>query len=175
MNNEMNSYTEYPGNDCIERDQLIYDVLLDNHYFMIESSRDLDNKAINILGFVGIILGLVLLIVTSGIKKSMTNWETYLFILSLLSLAITLLFCINSLWLRDRSIGFNSKNFMTEYVEKFETREYILGRLSRQLAKSNDINCSVANKKSRSLRYSFLTFFTAIVFTFIFIVYYLLY
>lgn len=175
MNNDANeSNGKSKQEDSIERDILIYNIFLDAYQSEWQRFRDVDNKASNIVGFVGVIFGLMLVVATSNLKEAITYWEFISFSVSSILFLITFSFGLCSLYLRPLVILPGLNNFRHEYVEKYISREYILGGLITKLADATKQNHKTINNKAKHLEYSFLTFGAAIVFTVTFILDYFL-
>ena len=155
--------------DSLERDILIYEIFFNAYNSEWQRFRDIDNKASNIVGFVGVIFGLMLVVATSSLKNTITCLEFIWFFCSTIFFLLTFVFSLYALYLRELEVLPGLNGIMPHYVEKYIDREYILSRLTRKLANAIKHNHNKINDKTKYLEYSFLTFGTAITFIVFFI------
>lgn len=112
-----------PNNNGIisERDRLIYDIAIDKYKFEWERFAQIENKATTTFGFIGVIFSLE---ITTGLYildnaqngYILNQLSLFFFASSLVFLFISIIFGLNSFWMKKWMVVPNIKYFMDNYV-----------------------------------------------------------
>lgn len=164
------SNSDCSDDECINREFLVHDSMLSKYNLEWERTRDIESKATNLIGFVGVIFAIEA-IAFSGLDN-ISCIEIILLGLSLLSLFITILFCLYVLNIKSWECGVKYKTFMEDYAANANINRFeMLKTLSLHYADSGLKNSKTNDKNSKYLRYAFYSFEFSITTTVIYLAY----
>jgi hypothetical protein len=170
----MNENEETNKELFLNRDKVIYDIYFSAHNTQLQLFRDIDNKAANIVSYVGIIFGVLVALVTSPQKDNFSAFESFCFFMSIFLFLVTFIFSLYAYNLKDIKVHSGLEHFMDKYVmNKEASSELILARISVKLDLDLLHNMRTTTSKGDYLELSFCTFGAAIIFTFLFIIHYI--
>lgn len=148
-------------NETVERVQLIYNVVYEQFRIEWQLTGDLDQKASNIIGFVGIMVSLLLGLGTPRLMESVTSNNIYFnsnifFVLGIFSLLCSIFCSLIAYYTREWDIGLDTEYFIKEYGEKGIDSINILKNLSKKINKSLIDVKDKNDNKVKFINYSFI-------------------
>ncbi|AKB44847.1 hypothetical protein [Methanosarcina vacuolata] len=176
--------------DNIKFDEISYNIIFERYQREFQRTLNIENKASNVVGFVGVIFGLDSisgLYVFEQIKTGDLSFGSILFyVLSLVFLIISILLAVKVLYVKERYIVPELTYFMENYVKTGKSKEMILYKLSELFVYAVDGGCkfegnantnirdkfegnaSINDRNANLLRYSFSFFLSGVVTSLIF-------
>jgi hypothetical protein len=160
--------------DSLDTTKLIYDIIYERYQSEWQRTNQIESKATNIVGFVGIIFGLLSSTGIYLLEKRAINGVLYLdslwfYLFSLIFFIITIFLSISALYLKKWARTPETKYLLENYVEKGVEIETTLENLYWEFSKGVFENSAKNDVKATYLRYSFISFGMGILLTAFFI------
>jgi hypothetical protein len=149
-----------------ERDRLIFDLITNRNNAEFQRSANLDSKASNLIGFVGIIIGLIGTTISFIFDKVYSNCNLFLYYTSfrvLLVVGVILLtiaiFCsLIAYFIRQYNIVPDTKHLIENYAKKDEDYLTILRVVAQEMSNSIITNSEIDEEKAKWIKYSQIFF-----------------
>lgn len=143
--------------------------MINRYEFEWKRTYQIERKATNIVGFVGIIFSLVsisgIFILEQTLSGNVFINSIFYYLLSLIALILTIIFGLMALYLKSRSVVPDPNIFREDIIYSgIETSE-ILSHLSNDLVDATNANNQVNDKNVNLLIVSYATFILGIIFT----------
>lgn len=154
----------------INRETQVHTAVLTKYDSEWERTHDIENKATNLVGFVGIIFAIE--VIGFSELNNISHFEIALVGSSLTFLFLTIVFCLLALEVKSWDAGLKLKPFMENYAgDASKDQVEILKKLSIRYAESALTNSRVNNQISNNLRWAYYTFAASVTFTIIYLIY----
>lgn len=138
-----------------QRDELIYEVIVDRYHQELQRTSDLDSKANNVTGFSGILITLIATIAAYLLK----GHYPLLFLIPLIILIISAIFGLLAYRVKTYS-AIEPKEFIKEYYDKPKTK--VLQDYTATIAQNTMDNHNVHEEKANLIKWAFIFLVLAI-------------
>jgi hypothetical protein len=168
--------------DCdsktIERDEFIFNLISSRNSVEFERSNTLDNKASGIIGFAGIIIGLLGTLISFLLEKLSTSspifyyYQSFRLILvfGIIALAGSIFFCILAFSIRTFLIVPNTTTLIEKYAKNKEKSKCAIIRVvSNEISESIKNNSLVDDDKAKFVKIGLFFFALGMALTVIFV------
>ena len=157
-----------------KRDQLIYELIVDQFHLEWQRTNILDGKASSIVGFVGIILSLEAGLGGFLLKEISRTSECYALLCSLFLSGIVLLMCsilcgLKAYYVKAWKVVPDPEHLIEEYAKKDKSRIVILKIVSKEIADSIKDNKKANDERVKFIKGGFIFLALGIGMTIIFI------
>lgn len=158
----------------IESTKLIYNIVYERYQSEWQRTNQIENKATNIVGFVGIIFGLlsntgVYLLQQRASAGSLYIYSLWFFVFSLIFFIITMFLSLSALYVTKWRRIPETKYLIENYAEKGVEIEETLKDLYLEYSDGVGKNVKKNDVKAKCLRYSFISFGMGILLTAFFV------
>jgi hypothetical protein len=145
----------------LERDEFIFDLISKRNTVEFDRSNTLDSKASGVIGFAGIVIGLIGTIISLLYDKFPTNvqLEAYylslrlVLIFSIISLAGSIFMCIFAYSIKTYIIVPNTSHLIEKYAKSKITKCGIIQVVGREISESIKDNSSTNDDKAKFIKY----------------------
>lgn len=153
--------------------KLIYDTIVERYKAEWERTYQIESKATNIVGFVGIIFGLVSISGTYLINQTKEGnvlvVSIVLYSFTLVLLIVTIIFGLKTLYVRTRTVVPNPRDVQNDYIENVENMDGIIEKLQDSFVNATEKNYKINSNNADFLIYSFISFALGIFMALLFI------
>lgn len=153
--------------------KLTYDTIVERYKAEWERTYQIESKATNIVGFVGIIFGLVSISGTYLINQTKEGnvlvVSIVLYSFTLVLLIATIIFGLKTLYVRTRNHVPNPRDLQKDYFENIKSSDKIIIGLQESFVNATEYNSITNDNNANFLRYAFLSFVLGIFMTLLFI------
>jgi hypothetical protein len=160
--------------DSLNTTKLIYNIIYERYQLEWQRTNQIENKATNIVGFVGIIFGLLSSTGIYLLEQKATNGVLYLdcfwfYLFSLIFFITTIFFSLSVLYLKKWKRIPETKFLIENYVKKGVESKIMLEDIYIEFSNGVIENSMKNDVKVDYLRYSFISFGMGILLTAFFI------
>ncbi len=144
-----------------KRDQLIYELINDRFRLEWQRTNDLDGKASNIVGFVGIIITLQAGLGIFLLKEIPKTFEFYfifsvLFLSSIIFLICSILCGLKACYIKKWGVVPDPEHLIEKYAKEDRNRIDILRIVSQEISDTVKKNETANEDKATFIRYGFM-------------------
>ena len=149
-----------------EKDRIIFDLINDRYKHEFEILNKLDTKATSLIGFTGLIIGLVGTIIPPLVSALPSNQALNAYYLSykviinmgIISLFLSILFCLMAYYMKTISLVPDSKELIRQYGESEESASITLNTTAKMMAYAIDKNYVHQQNKVKFIKIGFYLF-----------------
>ncbi|MDA0525444.1 hypothetical protein [Methanococcoides alaskense] len=157
----------------LERYRLIYEIMVNRYKSEFERTYQIERKATNIVGFVGIIFSLVsiagIFLLEQTFLGNVFIDSILYYLLSLIALILSIIFGLMVLYVKMRAIVPNPNIFKEYFIDKNIGTSDILRKISNDLVVAVNNNKKANDRNINLLIFSYITFIVGIILTGLFI------
>ena len=149
-----------------ERDQLIFELIINRNNAEFQRSNNLDTKASHLIGFVGIIIGLLGTTISFIYDKIYTDpkvliyYQSYrlMLLIGIILLALSILSSLFAYFIKQYEIVPETHHLIEEYAKKDRDLLSILRIVAGEMSETIKKNAEIDDDKANWIKYSQIAF-----------------